>query len=80
MATATGTEIMRHMLKLKYVILLSKNNTFVKLLYMDQYEEMKQKFFAWLKVVARNDEVIILKSTLYNTTYLKHKLKEVLGI
>ena len=60
-------------------VILSKNNTYVGVLNREEYELFRNKFNPFIKKVGHFGEVMVLKSKVYNATYLKYRIKEVLG-
>lgn len=59
------------------IIILSKNNTFAYLLNDKDYNLVISKFNMHLKKVDRQGDVLILKSSCFNSTYLKNYIQRI---
>lgn len=60
------------------IVILSKNNTFSYLLSRKEYDLVISKFNMHVKKIDKKDNVFILKSECFNSTYLRRYIERIL--
>lgn len=61
------------------VVIISRNNTYVGILTNDEYDMVIEKVNLQFKRVKKQGNVLIVKSEVYNSTYMKKVIERIVN-